>query len=80
MVVVILKCMAENLQVRHKEILSHLELFFLSRKFLFEFISSVLDFHSWFVASCRSQPGSSSSSSIYSVRLYLCVGIYLLTN
>ena len=35
--------------------MSQPELFFLSRKFLFEFISSVLDFHSWFVASCRSQ-------------------------
>ena len=58
--------------------MSQPELFFLSRKFLFEFISSVLNFHSWFVASCRSQPGS--SSSIYSVRPYLCVGIYLLTN
>ena len=50
--------------------MSHPELFFLSRKFLFEFISSVLDFHSWFVASCRSrsQPGSSRADKGWAVK------------
>ena len=65
MVVVILKCMAENLQVSRKKILS------CQGSSCLDFITSVLVFH-WYVASCRSQPGSSSA---YSVRLYLCVGI-----